>query len=211
MPKSTAPVPPPTDTAPQLGHQTVGARLRDARKSRGLTLAQLSERSGIAVSTISKAERGDIALTYDKFAALTHALALDFDTMFGRPAPAGAMTPSFTPAGQQMVYDTPNYAYGMLANDLTGKRMVPVRGRIHARKLSDFADYIRHSGEEFVFVLSGELELRFENGHAYRLGAGDSLYFDSAVGHVYLSLGDTDAEVLACCVDGDARRPRDAI
>ena len=114
--------------------------------------------------------------------------------MFGRPAPAGAMTPSFTPAGQQMVYDTPNYAYGMLANDLTGKRMVPVRGRIHARKLSDFADYIRHSGEEFVFVLSGELELRFENGHAYRLGAGDSLYFDSAVGHVYLSLGDTDAE-----------------
>ncbi|OXJ12009.1 helix-turn-helix domain-containing protein [Burkholderia sp. AU6039] len=211
MPKATVPVPPPTDAAPQLDHQTVGARLRDARKSRGLTLAQLSERSGIAVSTISKAERGDIALTYDKFAALTHALALDFDTMFGRPAPAGAMTPSFTPAGQQMVYDTPNYAYGMLANDLTGKRMVPVRGRIHARKLSDFPDYIRHSGEEFVFVLSGELELRFENGHAYRLGAGDSLYFDSAVGHVYLSLGDTDAEVLACCVDGDARRPRDAI
>ena len=121
------PVPPPTDAAPQLDHQTVGARLRDARKSRGLTLAQLSERSGIAVSTISKAERGDIALTYDKFAALTHALALDFDTMFGRRA-RRAMTPSFTPAGQQMVYDTPNYAYGMLANDLTGKRMVPVRG-----------------------------------------------------------------------------------
>ena len=87
MPKSTVPVPPPTDAAPQLDHQTVGARLRDARKSRGLTLAQLSERSGIAVSTISKAERGDIALTYDKFAALTHALALDFDTMFGRPRP----------------------------------------------------------------------------------------------------------------------------
>ena len=65
MPKSTVPVPPPTDAAPQLDHQTVGARLRDARKSRGLTLAQLSERSGIAVSTISKAERGDIALTYD--------------------------------------------------------------------------------------------------------------------------------------------------
>lgn len=37
------------------------------------------------------------------------------------------------------------------------------------------------------------------------------LKLDSAVGHVYLSLGDTDAEVLACCVDGDARRPRDAI
>ncbi|CAB3751141.1 hypothetical protein LMG29660_01470 [Burkholderia puraquae] len=92
------------------------------------------------------------------------------------------MTPSFTPAGQQMVCDTPIYAYGMLANDLTGKRTVPVRGRIHARKLSDFAGYIRHSGEEFVFVPNGELELRFENGHPYRLGAGDGLYFGSAVG-----------------------------
>lgn len=46
--------------------------------------------------------------------------------------------------------------------------------------------------------------------HHHR-SAGDSLYFDSAVGHVYLSLGDTDAEVLACCVDGDTRRPRDTI
>lgn len=212
MSKATAPVPPAPDAEPpRLDHRTVGARLRDARKSRGLTLAQLSERSGIAVSTISKAERGDIALTYDKFAALTHALALDFDAMFGRAAPAGAMQPSFTPAGQQVVYDTPNYAYGMLASDLTGKRMVPVRGRIHARKLSDFADYIRHSGEEFVFVLSGELELRFENGQSFRLSAGDSLYFDSSVGHVYLSLGDTDAEVLACCADGEAERPHDAI
>ncbi|WP_425127465.1 hypothetical protein [Burkholderia contaminans] len=33
---------------------------------------------------------------------------------------------------------------------------------------------------------------------------------DSAVGHVYPRLGDTDAEALACCVDGDAKRPRDA-
>ncbi|MBN9114907.1 MAG: helix-turn-helix transcriptional regulator, partial [Pandoraea sp.] len=54
----------------QVSHETVGARLRSARKENGLTLKTLSERSGVAVSTISKAERGDIALTYDKFGAL---------------------------------------------------------------------------------------------------------------------------------------------
>lgn len=198
----------------QTDHKAVGGRLRDARKARRLTLMQLSEQSGIAVSTISKAERGDIALTYDKFAALAHALQLDFDALFGRAAPNAArtreasMTPSFTASGEQMIYDTPNYEYGMLAADLTGKRMVPMRAHVRARSLADFPDYIRHSGEEFVFLLQGALELRFENGTAYALKPGDSLYFDSSMGHVYLSTGKGDAEVLVCCVDTDTDAPR---
>lgn len=200
----------------QIDHQAVGARLRDARKARGLTLMQLSEQSGIAVSTISKAERGDIALTYDKFAALAHALQLEFDAIFGRAkhtrrTGASAIVPTFTASGQQMIYDTPNYEYGMLANDLTGKRMVPMRAHVRARKLADFPDYIRHSGEEFVFLLDGTLELRFETGAVFQLKPGDSLYFDSSVGHVYLSTGKKPAEVLVCCVDTDAHRPADAI
>jgi transcriptional regulator with XRE-family HTH domain len=215
MPKTAAPVPvpSPSDTPPQIDLKAVGARVRKARKARGLTLMQLSEQSGIAVSTISKTERGDIALTYDKFAALAHALRLDLDAIFGRPKRAGAsvMTPSFTADGEQMIYDTPNYEYGMLANDLTGKRMVPMRAHVRARELSDFPDYIRHAGEEFVFLLAGVLELRFEDGKVFTLKPGDSLYFDSSVGHVYISLGGEDAEVLVCCVDTDDERPQGAI
>jgi transcriptional regulator with XRE-family HTH domain len=201
------------EAPPALDHRLVGGHLRQARKARGLTLMELSERSGIAVSTISKAERGDIALTYDKFAALAHSLELEFDAIFGRSRKpeAGAMKPSFTAAGQQQIYDTPNYEYGMLAHNLTGKRMVPMRAHIHARAASDFPEYIRHSGEEFVFLLSGKLELRFENGKAFKLTPGDSLYFDSSVGHVYLSLSKEDAEVLVCCVDTDEHRPIGAI
>jgi transcriptional regulator with XRE-family HTH domain len=197
----------------EIDHKVVGARLREARKARGFTLMQLSSQSGIAVSTISKAERGDIALTYDKFAALAHALGIDFDTLFGKQqgAKAGPMQPSLTRSGEQMTYDTPLYEYGMMANDLTGKRMVPVRGKIHARSLGDFPDFIRHSGEEFLFVLGGELELRFENGEAYRLSKGDSLYFDSAVGHAYISVGEDDADVLVCCVDADPERSPEAL
>jgi transcriptional regulator with XRE-family HTH domain len=206
-------VPDTHDAPPALDHKLVGGHLRQARKARGLTLTELSERSGIAVSTISKAERGDIALTYDKFAALAHSLELEFDAIFGRrrKQAAGAMKPSFTANGKQEIYDTPNYEYGMLANNLTGKRMVPMRAHIRARALSDFPEYIRHSGEEFVFVLSGKLELRFENNKSFKLMPGDSLYFDSSVGHVYLSLSKDDAEVLVCCVDTDDHRPNGAI
>jgi transcriptional regulator with XRE-family HTH domain len=213
MPKLAATPPAATATALQIDHKAVGARLRQARKARGLTLMQLSEQSGIAVSTISKGERGDIALTYDKFAALAHTLGLNLDAIFGRPKHAAAqpMAPSFTASGEQMIYDTPNYEYGMLANDLTGKRMVPMRAHVRARALSDFAEFIRHAGEEFVFLLAGVLELRFENGQVFTLKPGDSLYFDSAVGHVYLSVGAEDAEVLVCCVDTGEGRPQGAI
>ncbi|MPV66784.1 helix-turn-helix domain-containing protein [Burkholderia sp. BE17] len=206
--------PPETDgTSPHIDHKTVGARLRQARKSRDLTLMQLSELSAIAVSTISKAERGDIALTYDKFVALTHALNVDFDTIFGR-APSRAprpIEPTLTRSGKQLIYDTPNYEYGMIANDLVGKRMVPMRAHIRARALGDFPDFIRHSGEEFVFLLQGKLELHFENGSVFRLERGDSLYFDSAQGHVYISTGAEDAEVLVCCVDTDEHRPHQTL
>lgn len=201
--RAAAAVPP-----PQIDHKLVGERLRAARQARGLTLAQLSEQSGVAVSTISKAERADIALTYDKFAALAHALGLDFADLFAQPGKARTrrMTPCFTAAGTQPVYDTPNYDYGLIAHSLSGKRMVPIRAQIRARSLADFPDYIRHAGEEFVFVLSGALRLEFENGSVYTLAPGDSLYFDSAIGHVYLSTGDAPAEALVCCVDTDAHR-----
>ncbi|WP_449412617.1 helix-turn-helix domain-containing protein [Pandoraea soli] len=187
----------------QVSHETVGARLRSARKEIGLTLKTLSERSGVAVSTISKAERGDIALTYDKFGALARALGLDYSAIFGHGNAelSAGMSPSFTEAGKQTIYETPNYRYGMIASDLANKRMVPMRAHIRARKLEDFPDYIRHAGEEFVFVLSGSLLLQFENGSEFRLAPGDSLYFDSGVGHVYLSEHDAGVDAIVCCVD----------
>lgn len=205
---------PSIDEAPaQLNHQEVGARIREARKARGLTLQELSERSGVALSTISKAERGDIALTYEKFAGLAQALGLEFEQLLGRRRTPDArrLRPTFTPSGGQVIYDTPNYEYGMLADALTGKRMLPMRAHIRARSVDDFPDYIRHPGEEFVFVLGGEIELRFENGDAFRLAPGDSLYFDSAVGHVYLSVSKEDAEILACCTGTDVRELGDVI
>ncbi|SEK13931.1 helix-turn-helix domain-containing protein [Paraburkholderia diazotrophica] len=192
----------------EIDHKVVGSRMREARKARGLTLMQLSAQSGVGLTTISKAERGEIALTYDKFAALARALSLDLDEIFGFPQQAG-MPPkavSFTPSGGQMIYQTPNVECGMLANDLTGKRMIPMRGHVRARAMSDFTDYVRHSGEEFVFLLEGLLELRFEDGRSFILKPGDSLYFDSSLGHVYLSIGENDADVLVCCADADGHQ-----
>src|SRR5690606_31616490 len=60
-----------------VGKKEMGARLRAERKARKMTLQDLSHASGIAVSTISKAELGQIARSYEKFAALARGLGID--------------------------------------------------------------------------------------------------------------------------------------
>jgi len=59
-------------------------------------------------------------------------------------------------------------------------------------------------------VLGGSLEVRFADGKVFRLEPGDGLYFDSAVGHVYVTTSQ-DTQVLVCSVDADTNRPVDAI
>ena len=62
--------------------QDFGRRLRKLRQDKGWTLAELAERSGLVISTISKAERGIIALTYDRLAMLAQALEVDLAAFF---------------------------------------------------------------------------------------------------------------------------------
>ncbi|MEO8059177.1 MAG: XRE family transcriptional regulator [Burkholderiales bacterium] len=188
--------------AASLDRERVGERLRALRKSQKLTLKALAERSGVALSTLSKIELGQISVSYEKLAAAAHALDADIAQLFDARAAASAAqggrrqvvvrsTPADAPS-----YDADNYDYRMLATDFSAKRMTPLLGTIVARELSQFPDYIRHAGQEFVMVLSGKVRLLFETGEAIELARRESAYFDSGVGHVYLSTSKGDAQVV---------------
>nr|WP_281375111.1 cupin domain-containing protein [Aquabacterium terrae] len=74
--------------------------------------------------------------------------------------------------------------------------MTPLHGIIVARDLAQFPDFVRHPGQEFVMVLSGRVRIHFETGDVIELGRQESAYFDSGVGHAYVSLGKADAQVM---------------
>ena len=84
----------------------------------------------------------------------------------------------------------------LLCTELTSKGMVPYISRIKARDVSENDEWIRHRGEEFMYVLSGELELHTEHYRPLRLTAGDSVYYDSGMGHCCISTSDDEATVL---------------
>jgi transcriptional regulator with XRE-family HTH domain len=106
----------------------VGAKLRKARKERGLTLQQVAESSGLAVSTISKAERGQIALSYEKVLMLGNALDIDDTAVHGRGRPAGGRRHAHR--GQDRFedvqrYETDQYLYSVLCGAFPGRRCSP--------------------------------------------------------------------------------------
>ncbi|MCC2112586.1 MAG: helix-turn-helix transcriptional regulator [Hyphomicrobiales bacterium] len=179
---------------------SLGRRVREMRKARGWTLADLSERTGLALSTISKMERGEISLTYDRFMRLAQGLGLDVGELFdpkSKGFKGGSL--SISRAGEAPVHETPTYVYKMPASDLAGKHMVPMEGRIKAHDRAEFSALVSHPGEEFMYVLTGELEVHVARRAPVRLTAGDSIYFDSSMEHIYVSAGDEDAHILVVC------------
>ncbi len=189
------------ETMQELDRQEMGKRLRVTRKALGLTLEQVSARARVSTAHVSKAERGQIALSYEKLLALAKALGIGLEALFSDQPLDQKPRVSVNLGGQGVAYETDQYVYGMLANDMQGKKMTPMKGRASARSVDAFAEYVSHPGEEFVLVLKGVLKVQFADGRAEQLKAGDSIYFDSHVGHLYLSVGKTDAEFIAVCCE----------
>ncbi|QXH43663.1 XRE family transcriptional regulator [Pseudomonas sessilinigenes] len=177
----------------------VGARLRSIRKAQKLTLKQLSERSGVALSTLSKMELAQVSVSYEKLAAAARALGVDIAQLFAPSAMASrAVQPTVvsTTIADAPGYSTGNYDYHPMAGDFPGRNMTPMYARIFARELQQFEDYIRHPGQEFALVLSGRVRIQFETGEQVSIGPQETAYFNSSIGHIYLAEGAEDAEVM---------------
>lgn len=195
---STLPAPAPPAGPPTLDRATFGRRLRAARKELGWTLSDLAERSGVSMTTISRAERGQLALGYENFSALARALQMDMSAMFAEAGVAARpfAGPVLTRAGQGVLYRGLSFSYEFLGTTAVGKQMSPVLGTVHARAINGPEDFARHPGEEFVYVLTGSIDVHFDTGEVVRLEKGDSLYFDSRIGHAYVSVSRHLAKVI---------------
>jgi len=190
-----------------ISRTEMGSRLRAARKAARLTLKTLSDRSGVALSTLSKMELGQVAISFEKFAAVAKALDLDISRLFDATASGAASAPVFVrnTIADVPVYIGDHYQYKMLAGDFPGKQMLPMHGRVLARQLDEFPNFGRHPGQEFLMVLSGVVQVCFETGDSVVLQPSESIYFDSGVGHVYLSQGEVEAEVIILMYGGLAQ------
>ncbi len=175
----------------------LGSRVRDLRKSRGWTLEQAAVKAGLARSTLSKIENGQMSPTYEALKKLAEGLAISVPQLFTPPSRAqvnGRM--AVTKAGEGQASVTATYEHELLAGALSRKQMLPYRAVIRARGLEEFDGWVRHDGEEFLYVLTGVVRLYTEFYEPVDLRRGDSAYYDASMGHNVISLSEEAATVL---------------
>jgi transcriptional regulator with XRE-family HTH domain len=192
-----------------LSQARPGVVVKEERLRRGWTLADASVRTGLPVSTLSKVENDKISLSYDKLVKLSQGLEIDISRLFG-----GGDTPqqrsvigrrSVTRKHEGRSIDTPNYNHRYIAADLLSKSFIPVVAEIKVRSLQEFGELVTHTGEEFAYVLEGTIDLYTALYAPVRLNVGDSIYFDSGMGHAYIAVGEGVCRVLSICTGAEAQ------
>ena len=145
----------------------------------------------------------NLELRWDGLRSLGNALDIDMTRLFmvGDAQQAAGDTPTVVKDCFEDVqrYETDQYLYSVLCGAFPGKKMQPLVAVINAREAGEFSETIRHAGQEFVMVLSGRVRILFENGESVELGRHEAAYFDSGVGHVYVSLSRQPAQVVSVC------------
>ncbi len=185
-----------------------GDHIRNVRKRLGLTLSELGARTGLAVSTLSKLEKGNVSLSYDKLMLLSRGLGVDMaellsDAPGARPVPGGSGRRVVHRAGEGQLVETQSYQQVYLASELLNKRFTPIVVEVHARTIeefkAEFGELISHPGEEFAYVIEGEIAFHSDIYSPVVLKAGDSIYFDSEMGHAYLKAAEVPCRLVASC------------
>jgi transcriptional regulator with XRE-family HTH domain len=178
----------------------LGMRLKRIRTDSALTLQQVSVRTQVARSTLSKIENGQLSPTYDILQKIARGMEIDIVELFGaNKADTPPARRSITKSRMGKKLATNEYLYEALATDLKHKQIFPLRTKIMARTFEEFGGWVRHDGEEFLFVLSGMVKVFTEFYTEEILETGDSIYFDSRMGHACVSVGEETAEVLWIC------------
>jgi transcriptional regulator with XRE-family HTH domain len=184
--------------------QGLGERIREAREMRELTLEDLSSRTGISVETLERVESGQATPPLGALVRVGKALEMQMGYFISGAAdqPMCVVRSESRPKvarRTQKAAEQYGYVYESLAPEKANRLMEPFLVTMTPTK---FGELSNHDGQEFIFVLEGEISVRVEE-EAEVLRAGDSVYYDSSHPHLVKCHGKEPAKILAMIYAGD--------
>ncbi len=177
---------------------SLGQRIKKARQSRGLTLKDICSRTGIEIETLELIEVDEIAPPLGLLIKLGKALDMKMG-YFISPGVDKPMTvvrkDQRTPVARHGEKKSAQYGYvyESLAPDKANRKMEPFIVTLLPSKADAFSI---HDGQEFIFVLDGEIKVQLGDC-VELLRVGDAVYYDSKQPHMVKASGDRKAIILA--------------
>ena len=163
----------------------IGKEVRAFRNAQGITVADLSKKTGISIGMLSKIENGNTSASLSTLQAISYALSVPITALFRqfeerreavhtRAGDGVEMDREGTRAGHQ--YNL----LGHIGHNASGVIVEPYL--IELTHKSDTFETFQHSGIEMIYMLEGEVEYR-HGSDSYHLRPGDTLFFDSDAPH----------------------------
>jgi transcriptional regulator with XRE-family HTH domain len=181
--------------------ERVGARLREMRTARGLTIRRLAKISGLSVNTISLIERGQTSPSVNTLQQLAIPLQQPISAFFDDlPENPHVL---FQRAGQRPRVSSKQGTLENLGGGIPRLGAEPVIFIMEGGSESSKAPCV-HTGREFIYCLEGQI-LFFIGDETYVLIPGDSLLFDAYIPHRWKNLDETPSSALFVFCPMDVR------
>ena len=173
----------------------LGETIRQTRKKMKLTLRELGERSGLTVSQLSKLENGKQRISVDVALKIAGVLRVPVTSLLASPRQVPLGRRSITRAGTGTRHATEGVVFEVLCSDFRDKSNIFWNVTITGRTPEETGGWRTHSGEEFIQVLAGVLELHTRHYEPLIMETGDSILFDGEMEHAYVAKGDEPARL----------------
>lgn len=154
----------------------IGKKLREYRKSMGMTLVELSEKSGVQVATISRIENMKMTGTLESHMAIANALDMDITELYSDTngnRRVVELNNSYNP--EEIFLHTDKISHEVLAPNVPKKRMLPSLISLEQGGITQVKKSLKTS-EIFIYGLAGKVEVHIGK-ESYLLSKGNSIYF----------------------------------
>jgi len=160
-------------------------------------LADVAARTALSTPTLSKIENGRVGANFNTILRIAEAMQVPVTRLIGPAQNGGGYgRRSITRAGVGKTVHAAGGKFEILCDEVMHRCNTFCVLTVTCKRKEDFGEFSKHPGEEFLHVLAGELTLWTELYTPIKLGVGDSILFDSSMGHAYVSSSETPAVVL---------------
>jgi len=180
----------------------IGEKLRQLRESKQMTIETLAEQSQCHADQIRQIEDGALVPSLTPLMEISRALGVRLGTLLDDDPIEGPVVFKSTESpnvirfsGKDPMATSSNLDFYSMGSGKRDRHMEPFM--IDVKPLSgDTPPLSAHEGEEFIYVLSGAIQINYGK-NTYELGTGESIYYDSVVPHDVHAKGSENARILA--------------
>jgi transcriptional regulator with XRE-family HTH domain len=175
----------------------IGERIKYLRQRKQMGLVELGKYTGLSASFLSQLETGRVVPTLRNLARIAMVFSKDLSYFFEpeRPELFRLIRAEDRQRLPQTGAEEPGYFFESLGHVPADQPIAPYLAEFLKSNEKRPARSHRHAGNEFLYVLSGSLQLTHDNA-VDRLEQGDAVFFNSEAVHSYERVGETPCEAL---------------